>query len=345
MRSRHICSWRLRALAGGLLIVVVQGCADITQPSENGPFLSLGTGPVLGSLTGADCIDDPGNWSQLRSPSGLTPSASSTTTPPPGGQPLTPVIVYGNPTNPRGGYGAPGSYGATITYVFDRYRTLAPCEFGEDYTWQYAPDTLRPAVIDVPAESPYGPQDTLWSRLSEREKSTLRRLAKELAELPGIASFIPYLSNIAQAGWETFFWDQLGRAFLRAKAQVQGMRGDTRNWVHAMKGREPNEPEYERIDAFTRGCASARQFIETTDYAISDRMERLAAELGGVHATDLIGHNPSRRYHESRLSLLAAIGAHAGREGNSCAQTATSYFQTNQGELFDPGSGGGGTQF
>jgi hypothetical protein len=315
---------------------VIQGCSgDITQPSE--PRLALNVG--LGSLSGEpDCSGGGGWWTQVRTPSGLGTTASLTTPPDP--YPLTPVVVYGNPSSgPRW-----GTVGVTSTIVYGRDGNMQACEFGADYSWQYAPDSLRPTYIDVPLESPFGIQDTLWARLSKRERATLLRVAKELAVLPAVVAIIPGLRDVLESGRELYIWNMLGMAYLRAQDQVPGMRGDSHAFVQYTLGRSPFPREHTRIDAYLRGCSTAKQ-MRVAGYESGERIVQLSSELGGNWAADLVGANASQWYFSNRLAFLSAEGAKSGNDGDSCAQSATEYFRVRQGELFDPGTGGGGTEF
>jgi hypothetical protein len=310
--------------------LLLQGCtSDITAPDEVKPTWSVGR------LSNPDCSNGSGWWTQVRTPS--TMNAPGSTTTPPEGYPLRPVIVYANPSGPRW-----GNIGSTIS--FGRDMNMQPCEYGADYSWQYAPDSLRPVYIDVPRESPFGTQDTLWNRLSPRERGTLYRVAKELAILPGIEAILPGIAGIALEGRALWIWDRLGRAYLRAQDQVPGMRTDSDNFVWSRMGRQPTSREDLRIKAYIRGCAAATQ-LRLTGYQNGDRSKLLASELGADWAADVVGTDVSQWQFSNRLSFLSSRGADAGNDGNSCAQSATDYFNTNTGELFDSSSGGGGTQF
>jgi hypothetical protein len=341
MRERCTRTCRVSRLARwALLAATLQGCVATIAPRRD-----QGRPPGVGA---ADASGDGTGWSTLlRGTSALTDSASAVSNPAPRGEAVPPITATRGAQDPRTGYRTSTHHrGVTTTRVNAQRRTWHPCGFGamstsgniERTSREHrgnTPGTRRPAGSAASIESPSEAPDSLWKRLSPSERAMLCRVAREFSISPHIEAVLLRREIDTHEFHAPVIWYRFVRAYLNAQEKVAGMRTDAQNYVFSVAGRAPNPRESTRIEAYLRGCTTAVQF-SLTEYLNGDRSERLAAELGEAWSADLVGTEIGRRQFSNRLSVLGAQGAHAGRIGNSCAQSAAEYFRTHHDELLDP---------
>lgn len=280
----------------------------------------------------------------------LRASSSGSSTQIPGGttafgerpQRLEQVIVYGNPVQrPRGGYGAPGTYGGvTQTFIYDR-DALDQCSFGTDNTFSVV-GPVADDTLDVPEIAPDSIPQDVWNSLPPAVKKQLREAAWYLAD-HFIPNDMPIFGPLVKDYRRAFYFQKLVEGYNRAMDLKGDRRAETAAFAYTYNSRYHNLSREEtlRADALIIGCLTATSFRtqlgwigqEATDYA-----SRVTAGWASEATQDY-----TLRYLEPQLAMLGAIGAQFGREGDSCGSVARYHFEQRPNDLFDPAQGGGGT--
>lgn len=256
-------------------------------------------------------------------------------------QRLQQVIVYGNPIQrPYRGYGALESYGgATQTYVYDR-EMLDECSFGTGHTFSVVgaveDDTLE--VSDIPPDSI---SEQVWRSIPPRVRKQLREAAWYLAE-HFIPNEMPELGNLIREARRALIFQALANAYHRAQDLRVDRRAATEAFAfsHDNRFRGMSVDETLRADALIIGCLTATGFRENLNWTGQQAAE-WASRVTAGWASDAT-QDYRLRYLEPQLSMLGAIGAQFGREGDSCGSVARYHFENRPNDLFDPSQGGGG---
>jgi hypothetical protein len=330
----HARGWASMTLA---TILTLSGCAtDATAPPK------------------PDYDYDPtcfGNGTNVRAAAPLgaisrgTGDLSLSVRPPGTPHQLEQVIVYGSPVQrPYRGYGDITTYGGTTTtYTYNRDE-LDQCSFGDGRTG-IPVGAVVDDTLDVPIEAPDGIPEDIWTELTPRVKRQLLEAAYYLADYFLLNDFpeIGVFSREARRGW---IFAVLVKGFRQSQETAPDRRRATLELVlESRQSRNLSFSELLRLDAFLLGCSTAAQFRNLNSWT-AEQAESWASRVVAGWAADQT-ENGAIRYLEPHLSMLGALGAAAGREGNSCAQTAEHHFRQVRSDLFDPGSvgGGSGTEF
>lgn len=256
-------------------------------------------------------------------------------------QRLEQVIVYGNPVQrPRGGYGAPGTYGGvTQTFIYDR-NALDQCSFGTDNTFSVV-GPVADDTLDVPVVAPDSIPQDVWNSLPPAVKKQLREAAWYLAD-----HFLPNdmeeFGIIVKMSRRAYYFMKLVDGYNKAMELRSDRRVETRAFAlsYNSRNRDLNERETLRADALIIGCLTATSFRTALGWT-GQQAEDWASRITAAWASEAT-QSYSLRYLEPQLSMLGAIGAQFGREGDSCGSAARYHFENRPNDLFDPEQGGDG---
>ncbi|MBC7841831.1 MAG: hypothetical protein H7099_05950 [Gemmatimonadaceae bacterium] len=331
---------RIRVAAAMILATSVVACGDdstsriagATSPDYEGrpPVFNAGCNGVNGSQLR---VLSSGGSTQL-APGGIVAFGERP-------QRLEQVIVYGNPIErPRGGYGAPGTYGGTTqTFIYDR-NALDQCSFGTDNTFSLV-GPVADDTLDVPIIAPDSIPQELWNSLPPAVKKQLREAAWYLAD-HFIPNDMPMWGPLVRDYRRAFYFQKLAEGYDRAMDLRLDRRRETAAFAYTYNSRyrDLSREETLRADALIIGCLTATSFRTQLGW-LGQEAEDYASRVTAGWASEAT-KDYALRYLEPQLSMLGAIGADFGREGHSCGSAARYHFEKRPNDLFDPSQGGGG---